>query len=147
MTSAWAMLSRSGIRQWRSSARHRASRQCGCRTDPPGRIPHTATVSSFTIYAFSAAMYPVGKMSDRKTTCSSGILAGTFSALASALISRESESFGHATVFAGAEHIKDCDAEHGGRSFERFPACLPAALGVCGRDRRQIHSISGNPVP
>src|ERR1700722_657134 len=37
-----------------------------------GPHPHTAIVSPFSIPAFSAAMYPVGKISDRKRTFSSG---------------------------------------------------------------------------
>ena len=55
---------------------------------PTGPHPHTATVSPFSIPQFSAAMYPVGRMSDRNTTLSSGMPSGIFSTLASAHTTR-----------------------------------------------------------
>jgi hypothetical protein len=39
---------------------------------PTGPHPHTATVSPGSMSAFTAAIQPVGKMSERKSTCSSG---------------------------------------------------------------------------
>ena len=51
---------------------------------PTGPQPHTATVSPGSMSAFSAAMYPVGKMSERKSTLSSGRSDSIFSAPKSA---------------------------------------------------------------
>jgi hypothetical protein len=45
---------------------------------PTGPHPQTATVSPGWMLQLSAAMYPVGKMSDRKRTCSSDSVEGTF---------------------------------------------------------------------
>ena len=44
---------------------------------PTGPQPHTAIVSPGLMAHDSAAMYPVGKMSDRNSTCSSLRCAGT----------------------------------------------------------------------
>ena len=51
---------------------------------PTGPQPQTATVSPGSMLQFSAAMYPVGKMSDRNSTCSSVRCAGTLTGPTSA---------------------------------------------------------------
>ena len=51
---------------------------------PTGPAPHTATVSPGSMSACSAAMYPVGKMSVRNSTFSSGRCPGTLNAPKSA---------------------------------------------------------------
>ena len=45
---------------------------------PTGPQPHTATVSPGLMLHCSAAMYPVGSTSDRKSACSSVTSSGTF---------------------------------------------------------------------
>jgi hypothetical protein len=45
---------------------------------PTGPQPQIATISPFSISAFSAAIHPVGKISERNNACSSGMPSGTF---------------------------------------------------------------------
>ena len=44
---------------------------------PIGPQPQMATVSPSSMLAFSAAIQPVGKMSDRNSACSSSMPSGT----------------------------------------------------------------------
>ena len=52
-------------------------RKADCTANSPtGPQPHTATVSPGSMSAFSAAIQPVGKMSDRNSTLSSSMPSG-----------------------------------------------------------------------
>ena len=79
-----AICSRSGTRSMAITRPAPSIQALRMQNWPTGPHPHTATVSPVSISAFSAAMYPVGKMSDRNTTFSSGMPSGIFSTLASA---------------------------------------------------------------
>ncbi len=64
-----------------SAPSRKALRMANC---PTGPAPKTATVSPRRISQFSAAMYPVGKMSERNSSFSSGTSHGTGSGPTSA---------------------------------------------------------------
>ena len=77
---------------------------------PTGPAPQIATVSPASICAFSAAIQPVGRMSDRNSTCSSSRSSGTAMGPTSAI--------GHAQVFRlpariAAQHVRIAEQPRG----------------------------------
>src|SRR5579884_2034695 len=78
---------------------------------PTGPQPQTATVSPPSISQFSAAMYAVGKISDKNSTCSSVSESGTFSAPKSAKGTRTYSAWPPAYPPNKCEYPKSPDAD------------------------------------